>query len=294
MLVLFLAAPIMVPAQDANQKKIERLQRKIEKQTKKLQELTGDEAGFAISAVPPIRAEEIEKIREEAMAQADEAREHAREAMEQQREIMEQQREAMKEQKKAMEEKMIVIRKKNLEKMGELRELNEDSAEGEEGDVEIIGDNNGKKFHYYYKTPKLNYRYELPEGAFNKDFKVEIPEFRGNMMNWYSPDQDNLNINKELADETNSADFNYELKKGANGMTIRVEGSIDSGKVKISIKKPDGELYNEYTLSPLANVNWKQSVSFDEEDAAKYLGKWTVSVSAEKAKGKYSVQLNGR
>jgi hypothetical protein len=295
MMVLFLAVPVLVIAQDVNQKKIERLQRKIEKQTKKLQDLTGEESNWTAMTVPAMKAEEIARIREEAMEKAEEVKEHVREAMEEQREAMEEQREAMNEQRKELEDHMVIIRKKNLEKMGELRELNGEKLKAlRESELDVIRDLNGKKFHYYYKTPKFDYKFEMPEGKTWENIKIDVPELKAGVLNWYSGGQDNLTINKELTDETNSADFNYELKEGANGMSIRVEGAIDAGKVKIAIKKPDGELYNEYTLSPLANVNWNQTVTFDEEDANKYLGKWTVSISAEKAKGKYSVQLNGR
>ena len=77
-------------------------------------------------------------------------------------------------------------------------------------------------------------------------------------------------------------------------MSVNVTGAIDSGKVNVTIKRPDGEVYNEYTLSPLANVNWKQTIKFEDQKETEYLGKWTVTVSAEKAKGNYRVQLRGR
>jgi hypothetical protein len=308
LLLVFLAGPSMLNGQDASQKKIDRLQRKIEKQTKKLQKLTGEEMEWAAMTSPAMNEEDIARITEEAMAQAEEAlaeaggaREKAREEMEAQREIMREQREVMNAHREAMDrgrndmqENMIIIRKKNLEKMDELRELSREKLDDlRETEIEVLSDLNGKKYHYSFKYPKFDYKFEMPE-INAEDFKIDVPEMKAGIISLYGGNQDNLTIDKELTDATNSADFNYELKEGANGMSIRVEGAIDSGKVKIAIKKPDGELYNEYTLSPLANVNWKQSVQFDEEDEAKYIGKWTVSITAEKAKGKYSVHLSGR
>lgn len=58
-----------------------------------------------------------------------------------------------------------------------------------------------------------------------------------------------MEIKKDLAGETISADFNYEVKKDATGMNLNVNGSIDSGKVVITIKKPDGSVFNEYEIN---------------------------------------------
>lgn len=279
-LMIFLAGPAVTFGQDANQKKIERIQRKIEKQTKKLQELTGNEHFVMGYPIPPIKVEDLARIKvearevaeearvhaDEARAQAEEVRAHVRESMDQQREVMEQQREAMREQRRVIEETEIVNK-----------------------------DINGKKFRYYYKTPGI--KIGDPEShAFitEGDVKVTVPEIWAEATNVYGFNQDNLSIDKTLTDETSSADFNYEVREGANAISVRVDGAIDAGKVKIIIKQPNGEVYNEYTLSSLANVNWKQTISFEGKDEASYIGKWTVSVSADKAKGKYSVNLSGR
>ena len=269
MLLVFLAGSFVTMGQDSKEKKIDRLQKKIEKQAKKLQELTGEEFRVDTQVAPPMNEEEIEKITEEAKAQAEEAREQVRESKEMQREMMQEQREAMQDQKRAMEEKMIIIRDQK--------------------------DLNGKKYHYYFKTPN----WKSNEGGVTVfggtgDVKLDIPEFKGGVYSVFSDSQDNLSINKNLADETGSADFNYEVKEGASGVSVNVKGEIEAGKVIIVIKKPDGEVYNEYTLSPLANVNWKQTVKFEDQEESKYLGKWTVSIAAEKAKGAYSVLINGR
>ena len=289
MLILCLAGSGIAFGQDRNEKKIDRLQRKIEKQTKKLQELTGEEFHADWQIPPPINEEEIEKIKEEARAQAEEAREQARESMEMQRE-------AIRDQKRAMEEKMIVIREKNAEKMAQKKEMELDKLdELKDVEVDILKDFNGKKYHYYYKTPN----WKSNEGGVTVfgdtgEVKVDIPEFKGGVYSIFSGDQDNLSINKNLIDESGTADFNYEVKEGASGVSVNVKGEIEAGKVKIVIKKPDGEIYNEYTLSPLANVNWKQSIKFEDQEESEYIGKWVVTVVADKAKGAYTVQINGR
>ncbi len=276
LLVAFLAGPLTLMGQ--NEKKINRELRKIEKHSKKLQELQGINFTEIEKGVWEAgNHEEIAAIREEAMAQADEQREEVREAMEQQREAMQEAREAMRDQKREMERSMVIIRDKNAKEM------------------DVVQDFNGKKWHYYYHTPKWDSQggEKIVMGT-PGNFKFDIPELKGGVYNFYAGNQDNLSINRNLADESSAADFNYEVKPGATGLAISVNGEIEAGKVKIVIKRPDGELYNEYTLSSLANVNWKQNLKFEDLDEAQYVGKWMITVTAEKAKGTYRVDIRER
>jgi hypothetical protein len=291
LLIAFLAAPAVVSAQNSKDKKINRELRKIEKHSRKLQELQGmDYQAIADEAIASVNTEDIDRIREEALAQAEETREQARQTMDEQREAMREQREAMREQRKEMEEQMVRLREKGLVRSGELKELKGLKLE----EFDDVRDVNGKKFHYYYKTPKFEFKSGEPIVIDVPDVKVDIPEFKSGNLMYFSNSENNLSINKNLTGDSSSADFTYEVKEGTNGMSLNVNGAIDAGKVKIVIKRPDGEVYNEYTLSPLANVNWKQTISFDDQEENKNIGKWTVTVSAEGAKGTYGVQINGR
>ena len=278
MLVVFLAGSAAALGQDRNEKKINRIQRKIEKQSKKLQELTGEEFHASAEIAPPMNDEEIQKIKQEARAQAEQARAQAEQAREQVRESIQQLLE---------------------DKLKEKRDM----------EIDIQKNINGKKYHYYYKTPRFEFKgtdpivIDVPKFKFKEgepividvpDIKIDRPESMGKAYGLFSGNQDNLSINKTLTEESSSADFNYEVKKGASGMSVHVNGAIDSGTVKITVKRPDGEVYNEYTLSSLASVNWKQTINFEDLKETEYLGKWTVTVTAEKARGNYSVQLTGR
>lgn len=286
LLVVFLAGSAVAFSQDSNEKKVQRIMKKIEKQNKKLQKLHG-ERSFAYSmSVPAVRSVDVARIREEAMAQREAALAIAAESREDAREAMEESREAMREHKLAMEEHMMALKSNHFKDLQELKELKE---------IEGLPAMNWKTYPNAYKMPKFRYGGTEPIVIEAPDVKVDIPEFNGNMMyNFKTWDQDNLNINKDLTDETSAADFNYEVKKGAAGMSVAINGSIDSGKVTIVIKRPDGKVFNEYTLSSLANVNWRQSLKFEDQEEAEYLGKWTVTVTAENAKGNYSVRLGGR
>lgn len=288
-LVAFLAGSVLAFGQDSNEKKIDRIQKKIEKQTKKLQELTGEEAHAYTVMGSPMDEKEIQKMKEEVWAQSREAQAEALESIELQRE-------AMADQKKEMEEKMIIIRKKNAEQMAKRNYMNPEKLKKlKEKQVEIWKDINGKKYHYYFNSPNFAYKVVEPTVIdMPEDIKVDIPEIHGGVYSFANISQDNLSIDKTLTEESSSADFNYEVKEGSTGMAVLVNGAIDSGKVKIVIKQPDGVLYNEYTLSSLANVNWRQSIKFEGKKGTEYVGKWTVTVSAEKAKGTYRVKLSAR
>jgi len=301
LLVVFLAGPAVAFGQEINQKKIERLEKKIEKQQKKLQELTGNEFSDVTVIGHPIDRAEIEKIRKVALQHADRARneyrvqaEVQREAMEAQREAMQEQREAMMEQKQEMEEHMKKIHQGNFEKLAEIKELNLDKLQDlKKMEMEILKDVNGKKFNYYYKTPGFEWKSGEPMVVTAPNFKINSPNFKGGVYTAFGA-QDALEIEKQLEGETISADFPYEVKEGASGVSMSVNGSIDEGQVKITIKKPDGSVFNEYTLSPLANVSWNQSLSFEDDEETVSTGKWTITVAAEKAKGTYKVQMRGR
>jgi methionine-rich copper-binding protein CopC len=231
--------------------------------------------------------------------------------MEAQREVMREQREAMQDQKREMERQMMIIHGKkagedgrvrvmaigdlkDLKEMKELKELKK-LEDLDESEVEVINDLNGKKYSYSFSYPKWEGR--KGESFVWKDgenMKFDIPELKGGVYAFNTENRDVLSIEKELADESSSADFNYEVKQGATSVSLHVNGAINAGKVNIIIKKPNGEVFNEYSLSPLANVNWNQTISFEDLEEGQYVGKWTVTVSADKAKGSYSVRLNGR
>ncbi|MFA5816440.1 MAG: hypothetical protein WC865_12550 [Bacteroidales bacterium] len=290
LLVTFLAGPVTVMAQSSKEKKINRELRKIERHSRKLQELQGIDFTAAQAETAAVNDEEIARIREEATAQADEWREQVREAMEQQREAIEEQRQALEEQRQAIEEQLREMQDSKLEELGDLKDSDEFIELKHLKDLPKM-----KKFKggvYIYKAPKGAFTWTEPKVIDIPDIKLDIEKSLPHIA--FFSNQDNLSINKTLTDESSTADFNYEVKEGANGMSVLVNGAIDSGKVKITIKRPDGEVYNEYTLSSLANVNWKQNIKFEDQKESEYLGKWTVNVTAEKAKGTYSVQLNGR
>jgi hypothetical protein len=131
----------------------------------------------------------------------------------------------------------------------------------------------------HYNIPQSNY-------SFTEGFPVA---------NMYSRRENNsMNISKTLEDVSLSTDFQYEVKEGTNSASFFVTGTLKAGELKITLKKPDQTAFQEFTISPLADVNWNQQFRWEEEESEGYLGKWTISISASKANGTYSVQVNSR
>ncbi len=130
--------------------------------------------------------------------------------------------------------------------------------------------------------------YNIPQNnlAFTEGFSVA---------NMYSRHENNsMSISKALEDVSLSTDFQYEVKEGTNSVSFFVSGTLKAGELKITLKKPDQTAFQEFAISPLADVNWNQQFRWEDEESAGYLGKWTISISASKANGNYSVQVNSR
>ena len=281
-LAVFLGSVSATYAQDKNQKKIEKIQKKIEKQHKKLQELSGVEHEFVVEGFP-INEAELETIREKAEQAREKAMVEVEIQMNRQREEMEAQREAMNDQRREMEHQVRIIREKNLDKLKDLKGI----------EMDVLKDINGKNFHYYYKTPNFEWKGGDAPMVVAPGYKIDVPEFKGQFFGALA-NENALNIEKDLTGESISADFPYEVKESSDGMFLKVTGSIEAGKVLITVKKPDGSVFNEYTLSPLANVTWNQTIDFENEDETTVIGKWVVTIAAENAKGNYKVHLSGR
>lgn len=269
MLVALLAGSAVAFGQDKNEKKINRIMRKIEKQNKKLQKLNGSEYKMSKHADYILAPKDWEEISKDARKQQKEALEKHQEAMERYRDAMRENREEMRIQAEDLREQFRDLRERELK---------------------VYRDNNGGMEYYYYKTPKLKLNIPDTLGINPDDFKIDIPKFKQSALTLIG-EPAILEIEKDLTGETISADFNFEIDAHKSALSLNISGAIDNGKVTITIKKPDGTIFNENTLSPLANVNYNQKLNFEGEDEAGYVGKWTISIAAVEAQGKYQINI---
>lgn len=111
---------------------------------------------------------------------------------------------------------------------------------------------------------------------------------------WSQKQNNSLVISKDLADVTNATDFTYEVKEDTYNISFSVNGTLNVGELKILFKNPEGKVFQELTISPLADINWNQEFEWDEENQDEYLGKWVVAIKAINAKGKYNVRVSSR
>jgi len=271
-----------------NERKIKRIIRKIERQQEKLRELQGHEIEAFNIVVPWVDPVRPEGINEDVMIIRKKAFEEQKKAMEQQQQEMKEQVMIMKEDHlKKLQELKELGKLKELEELGELEEipeLNEEKLKEIQEEMKVWKDDSGKIF--YYKSPEFKFKGVEP-------FVWKTPEFKAGVDNWFS-DQDALYVEKTLDGESLTADFSYEVRPGATGISLSVNGSMEAGSVVITVKKPDGTVFNTYNLSPLANVRWNQTLKFEDQEEAAFVGKWTLTIAAEGAKGNYQVRVNDR
>jgi hypothetical protein len=182
--------------------------------------------------------------------------------------------------KKALEDARM-IQEKNLKIMKEDQFLIQREAM----------DNYKKSMDELKKQGIDNYVVVPPPTRWNSDVVTDL----GRHYNiWTSDENSTLSIRKELSDITIANDFNYEIKQGTYAISFFVEGSLNSGEMKITFKKPDGKAFQEMVISPLGDIDWNQTFRWEEEDEEEFLGKWTISIKAEKASGKYAIRVNSR
>jgi biopolymer transport protein ExbD len=133
--------------------------------------------------------------------------------------------------------------------------------------------------------------------AFTAPYRFQMGE-QGvpNVYSIYGGDRENtsLSISKTLEEVTFSTDFSYDVKAESSNVSFFVSGTMKAGELKITLEKPDKTAFQEITISPLADVNWNQKFSWDDEESDEYLGKWIISISAAKATGNYRIQVNSR
>lgn len=146
------------------------------------------------------------------------------------------------------------------------------------------------KFNPDIWGPVQNFSYSTP---YRFDFGSNRP---GNVYEAFSRDRENtsMSISKTLEDVTFATDFTYDVKKESSNVSFFVTGTLKAGELKITLKKPDKTAFQEITISPLADVNWNQQFSWEDDEADQYVGKWIISISAAKANGNYRVQVNSR
>jgi hypothetical protein len=207
----------------------------------------------------------------------------------------------------------VVIVSDSIKTEKDLQKIMEESLAAEEKALKAQKDNGYLDNKEFYKRAeelqlskkKLQEEIESQSNNWdNKTFYSVPPQVhfqfkdRGtpNVYSMVTGDRENtsLSISKTLEDVTFSTNFYYDVKKESSTVSFFVNGTLKAGELTIILKKPDDTAFQEITISPLADVNWNQTFSWDDNESDEYIGKWTISISAAKANGNYRVQVNSR
>ena len=182
-------------------------------------------------------------------------------------------------------EKVREIQGIELEKLGQYRLQQEDIRRMNEEAMKVyeksLDDLKNKDYLVVPSTPRWSFdAYGSPEDGLGM---------------WTHRENSTLSISKNLESETTySTDFSYQIKSGSMAVSFMVQGAVKSGQMMITLKKPDGKAFQEINISQLADVNWNQTFRWEEDDEEEFLGKWIITVKADKAVGNYSIRVNSR
>jgi len=148
-----------------------------------------------------------------------------------------------------------------------------------------------KEGTYLFKhSPKAHVKVHTPEFYYRTpDIDIRLPK----VYKWETFESESSNlfeISKELDNVSISKDYYFDVNEGAESLQVDIDGTLSSGDLTVTLKKPGGEIYQDFQISPLADVDWSQKL--DLEKAGEGLaGKWTLSLSGNSATGSYQIRI---
>lgn len=122
--------------------------------------------------------------------------------------------------------------------------------------------------------------------VFQNRFPTLVTDYYGR-----TKESTSLTIRKTIEDLTFSTKFKYNVQEGSDSFHFVASGSVEDGTILIKLINPNAKTIHEFEVSPLADVNWSQNFKWDEENARKNTGIWTIEVSAKGATGSYQVSV---
>ncbi len=135
--------------------------------------------------------------------------------------------------------------------------------------------------------------FDMPEMVFEApNIDIRTPRYY-EYRNLISEQGSVLELSKDLEDVSISKDFFFDVKKGAKTLDMNIDGTLESGDLTITVKKPDGDVFQKFQISPLADVDWNQRMALNEEGTS-YTGKWTINLTGASATGNYSLRFRAK
>jgi hypothetical protein len=162
-----------------------------------------------------------------------------------------------------------------------------------------------KHLDRYYRIEDLHhdfdfdFDFEMPEIPDMPDIIFETPDVNvrtPGVYTWnsYRYESGNvLELSKDLENVSISKEFNFDVNEEASSLELDIEGTLSQGDLTISLKKPNGDLFREFQVSPLADIDWNQKIDLEKEEG-EYEGKWTVTLSGSGASGNYKIRIKSK
>ncbi|MHC1702465.1 MAG: hypothetical protein AB9846_01030 [Tenuifilaceae bacterium] len=126
-------------------------------------------------------------------------------------------------------------------------------------------------------------------GSTGNYFVAPVPNFT------FSGTGDNttFTISKKIKEpNTFSSDFEYEVPENVSGLYFVFNSELETGTLKLTITKPNGKVFQMFSVAPVANVDWNKQIKVKEGEAKDYSGNWKITISTKDSKGYYQLRIN--
>lgn len=210
-----------------------------------------------------------------------------------------------KEKARSLKETEAKARQEELKAEQELRMALDRSKKIQQEEIQRISEEQEKMRKQVYETYQKSME-QFQDQKFRRGVTV-IPEVRIEGLDrdlfrnlrdqsWVimPSDANAMEISKDLDNLDFQNDFKYELGTGSRSISFSVNGELSQGELVITLVKPNGKTLQKIEISPLANINWNQSLQWDEKDADQFTGTWTISIKADDATGRYRASVRNR
>lgn len=275
LMAFLLTAPQANAQSRRDERKLKKEMRKLDRQMQKVRDLQEELNIPDYRELRSLQENQLEHAREMGRIQRELAREQrelaqqeAQRARELARSFREEHQQQFNEQRRRMEEESEIMREFHHQELDKIKEHLPDLEELHEFDIEIPDID--LDFHYIHPSD-----HDLHLSTINES-------------------ENSMVINKRFENESLAKDYTYTVADEATFLDLRVNGSVKSGSVKITITSPDGEEYQSFDITPAADIQWKQQMKFENEEQKAKIGKWTISITAEDTSGNFSVRMRSK
>jgi hypothetical protein len=105
-------------------------------------------------------------------------------------------------------------------------------------------------------------------------------------------DHENLIFTKYFDRETIESTKKFSISGDFTELRISIDGKVSSGKIIITLIKPDTKKLKTIEIDAVSDVSYSQEFALDK--MPEYIGDWQIKIQAENAEGRYNVSINSK